>query len=153
MATLTLREQILARLFEVVSGIKDVEAGYRFPRKVDDIDLPVVIMLDGGEERLDDEPHATGRAVVPMVMLPAVQLYFTTTQEELSTEANAWLAKLQKAVLFDTAADGLLALCRGVPLYGPHYIESSANMYDGKAKVGELNVGFAIRYAFNPAAL
>jgi hypothetical protein len=156
MATsVSLREQILARLAVVIKlqGI-DSASVLRNSELLDDVVLPAVVLHDGDEEMLNVDLMAPGATGGVMVMNPQIVLLFGSTPEQLGTDGNAWLAKLQKAVLFDTTlSTSIGVLCRGVPRGGARYIGSALTFHEGDNLKGEITARFSITYPFNPRSL
>jgi hypothetical protein len=156
MATsVSLREQILARLAVVIKlqGI-DGASVLRNSDILDDVILPAVVLHDGDEEALAADAMAPGSTGGIMVMNPQITLLFGSTPEQIGTDGNAWLAKLQKAILLDsTGTSSLSTLCRGVPRGGPRYVRSALAIHEGDNLKGEITAQFSITYPFNPRSL
>src|SRR5215475_12175683 len=95
------REQILARLAVVVGDIAGVEFSARNYDRVSDSKLPAAIVYDGDEQPFENL-RATGARPNVVIMTPAVVISLGEVPENVGTLSNDWLAKVQKAVLFDS---------------------------------------------------
>ncbi|WP_027521759.1 hypothetical protein [Bradyrhizobium sp. Ec3.3] len=145
------REQILARLLEVMKALAEAEGGHAFRNvaKVPESKLPAIRIFDG-DETPDESAYGRGRpANSPVIVAAAPEIYITlaTDTEELGTALNGWRAKVIKAALTDEA---LLALCHNGDV---RYLGCSTAFGEGREMTGDLGLAFAFNYPLRPAQL
>jgi hypothetical protein len=149
------RELILARLAVVVGGISGIETSGRNLDRVADTKLPAAIVFDGDEDA-EDNPNATGAAPNIAVMLPVIVVSLGDVPENIGTVTNQWLAKVQKAILFDSEIE---SLCSGTASgrrrdrRGARYFNHTNSLHEGRSSQVDLNVYFKISYPFIPSEL
>jgi hypothetical protein len=103
------REQILARLLQILEAQKpNAKTVARNEVLMDDDAKPALLLLDGNEEADDSDPRRRSNTAPRRVtMAPEIFIAVSGTPEEVGSTLNAWRARLLKA--FQTDAD-LLAL-------------------------------------------
>jgi hypothetical protein len=149
------RELILARLTVVVGGISGIETSGRNLDRVADTKLPAAIVFDGDEDTVDN-PNATGSAPNVAVMTPVVVVSLGDVPENIGTVTNQWLAKVQKAVLFDSEIE---MMCSGTASgrrrdrRGARYLNHTNSLHEGRSSQLDLNVFFTVAYPFIPSEL
>jgi hypothetical protein len=149
------REAILARLAVVVGGISGIETSGRNLDRVADTKLPAAILFDGDEDTFENL-NATGGAPNVAVMMPVVVVSLGDVPENIGTVTNEWLAKVQKAVLFDSEIE---MMCSGTASgrrrdrRGARYLSHTNSLHEGRSAELSLNVHFTISYPFIPSEL
>jgi hypothetical protein len=149
------REAILARMAVVIGSISGLETAARNLDRVPDTKLPAAVMFDGDEESFENL-RATGGAVNVVAMTPSVVVSLGEVPENVGTVTNEWLAKVQRAVLFDSELEQLAGgrtAARRIPNGGARYIASTTSLSEGRSSEVNLTVHFSIAYPFNPAEL
>lgn len=144
-----LREPIMVRLLAILTGLSGIETVARNLDVLDDLKLPAAILYDGDEEAFDNQ-RATGAAGNAINALPQIVVSFSDVPENVGTTANAWLAKVKRAVLLDSA---LAALCAGLPLSGARYLNCDSSLTPGRASEVALIIHFNVTYPMNPKLL
>lgn len=105
------REQILVRLFEMISGLPAMQSSYRNNLDFTEADTPTVILLDGDEETQDaNNPDLSARAsTIPRSVQMTPQIVFV---EASPGQAGPVLSTLRsdliKRVLADEQLNGLV---------------------------------------------
>jgi hypothetical protein len=152
---LSRREAILARIAEVIAAIPGIETSGRNVDRVADSKLPCAMLFDGDEEAFENL-RATGGAANVVNMTPAIVVSLGDVPENVGTVTNEWLAKVQKAILFDSMIEQL-AGGRSAPLRipngGARYVAATTSLAEGRSSEVNLTVHFSIAYPFNPTAL
>jgi hypothetical protein len=149
------REAILARLAVVVASVSGLETAARNLDRLPDTKTPSAVMFDGDEEAFENL-RATGGAPNAVTMTPSVVVSLGEVPENVGTVTNEWLAKVQKAVLFDSELEQLAGgrtAVRRIPNGGARYVASTNSLSEGRSAEVNLTVHFAITYPFNPAEL
>jgi hypothetical protein len=149
------REQILARMAVVIGGISGIETSGRNLDRVADSKLPAAILFDGDEDTFENL-NATGSAPNVAAMTPTIVVSLGDVPENVGTVTNEWLAKVQKAVLFDSEIE---SLCSGTASgrrrdrRGARYVACTTSLSEGRSSEVNLSVHFSIAYPFNPSEL
>src|SRR5262245_36107390 len=90
------REQILARLLEVVAGMPGIRAAYRNNKDITENQLRAAIVFDGDEETLD----APDGRPVPTRMTPEIVIAEKSVGQ-IGSALTPLRRELIKAILFD----------------------------------------------------
>src|SRR5262245_4208132 len=94
------REDILARLLEVVTTIPNIRTAQRNDMDLDETELPGVIVLDGDEET-DDVGNPSQQQYRPIVrMMPRIVL--AQQADEVGSDLTTLRRELIKRVLYDS---------------------------------------------------
>jgi hypothetical protein len=149
------REAILARIAEVIATIPGVETAGRNVDRVADSKLPAAVLFDGDEEAFENL-RATGGAINVVSMSPTVVVSLGDVPENVGTVTNEWLAKVQKAILFDSQIEQLSggrAATLRIPNGGARSVAATTSLAEGRSAEVNLTVHFSIAYPFNPTTL
>lgn len=146
------REQIIARLVEIAQDIDGIREVYRNVMNLsgDDLDsLPLISVLDGDEEAIDDQPSNRPATVARRVeMSPLMLIAFAEKPETLGTDLNTLRRKLIKAVVEDTALKSL------VDRFGVRYDGMQTPVFDqGRLAIGRRLLRFTFTYLLIPHQL
>jgi hypothetical protein len=143
------REQILARLLVVVSGIEGIVTAYRNKDEIDETERPSVVILDADEEAAENDPNKRP-ATTPrrVVMTPHIYILLNDSPENIGTHVNLFRARLIKAVLEDAE---LIALTHDGE--GVRYEASTTALARGRSMEAECGVTFSFRYILKPSEL
>jgi hypothetical protein len=153
--TVSKREAILVRIAEVIATIPGIETAGRNVDRIADSKLPAAILFDGDEQSFENL-RATGGAINVVSMTPAIVVSLGDVPENVGTVTNEWLAKVQKAILFDSQieelAGGRSATLR-IHNGGARYVAATTSLAEGRSAEVNLTVHFSIAYPFNPTTL
>ena len=149
------REAILVRLLAIAGGLQTAKYAARNLPAIDedDIALPAVIVLDGDEDAIDDEPSKRPSAVPRWVeMTPMLHIVMGSKPEDIGTELNLVRAELIKTVLLDPTLNQICK--RGGNRGGVRYdgMESARNEA-GRLVVGQRYMRFTFGYLLIPDRL
>lgn len=135
------REDILARLTIVASGVSGIATALRNSDATADTQLPAIIVYDADEvadERdLASRPTRTPRRVS---MTPEILIKVVGVPETVGTTMNSILAELQTAVVTDAT---LIALVKDGEI---RYMGCATQLAIGRAMIGDMGVSFAFHY-------
>ena len=101
------REDILARLLEVVATIPNIRSAYRNNIETAENQLPAVIVLDGDEETSEANNRPSNSPVL-VQMTPGFILQ-TQDANTAGSVVNTFRGEMIKRVLFDTELSNLIA--------------------------------------------
>jgi hypothetical protein len=95
------REDILARLLEVVATIPNVRTVQRNDPDLDEVELPAVVVLDGDEETDENSVQKSGPAHLPMLVRMSPKITLAQQAEEVGSDLTTLRRELIKRVLYD----------------------------------------------------
>ena len=148
------REAILDRLFAVLLDL-GVGVGATVKQNVqrgDDDQMPLIIMLDGGEESEEGDFGVGRPANAPrrMTMLPVVFLSVKGEPEQIRPRREALRRRILKAVLEDAE---LITLTGEDPLGSIRYLGLATGLQAGRTVYGDMGLEFGFGYVLRPAHL
>lgn len=135
------REDILARLTVVASGISGVVTVLRNSTASSDTQLPALIVFDGDEVANDRDPTSRPtRSPRRITMTPEILIKVVTVPETVGTTMNDILEELQIAVttdptLIDLVKDGEI-----------RYLGCATQLTIARAMSGDMGASFAFTY-------
>ena len=138
---MSVREDILARLAVVASGVSGIVSGLRNSTANADTQLPAIIVYDADEvadER--DPPSRPTRTPRRVSMTPEILIKVVGVPESVGTTMNAILAELQTSVMADAT---LIDLVKDGEI---RYMGCATQLAIGRAMVGEMGVSFSFIY-------
>lgn len=139
------REQILARLHEVISGF----IGFNPHRNQDsftETQLPVLVLLDADEIANDNDPKSRpANAPRRVTMTPEIRIMLQAQPEAVGSELNAMRARLIKAVLTDSTLLALTAEGQGA-----RYEGAASQLKAGRSMAGDMLCAFSFAYYLKP---
>jgi len=100
------REDILARLVEVLATIPNIRSVYRNNVNVDETQLPSAVVLDGDEETNDAQNRPSN---VPMIAQMTPDVIIIHQDPNVGAELDAFRRDLIKLVLADTELNDIVA--------------------------------------------
>lgn len=147
------REQILIRLLAIAAGLVGENSTARNVVAIDEdsANLPAIVLLDGDESAIDDDPQRRPSPVKRKVeMSPVLHIVMGSRPENIGSALNAVRAELIKAVVTDQQLMALVDTTR----FGIRYdgMESARNE-QGRLVVGQQFVRFTFTYMLIPAEL
>jgi len=144
------REAILVRLLAVCETVPGFVTVARNRIALDDLKLPAMSMIDGGEEADDSDPPSRPTSTPRRVtMSPRVIMLAQGSEETIGTILNGYRAALIKAICGDADLESLTKL-------GPGKVRLQACnlMIDpARSTVGSMSVDFSITYVLRPDEL
>lgn len=147
-----IRELLLARLTTLIGSLPEFK-DVRRNSVVDERLTPAAIILDGDEERLEDErglrfPNAGS----PMQLRPEIYLRAGAEPTNVGQRLSELRAAVIVAVLNDDAPGGLIEICRaGRGQNGRIKYEGLATSFAaGRAMSGDAHLTFSFVYPFKP---
>lgn len=144
------REQILARLFVIGSGIHDWSLTGRNLPAIPPDGLPGFVIWDGPQNRLESETRRPAYAMLPfqVEIAPTLAIAFQGEQEIIGAGANALHDELVHAVLSDT---DLYSLIDNKQV---KYVETEYAILPGAEEPAmALYLNFTLRFTLRPAEL
>lgn len=142
------REDILARLVEILNGVTDIKNVARnldeFPETV----RPMAILLDGDEEAAPELEHIwkKGRAVIIVNMLPLIVVSMGGRPEDVGPDINELMARIITAVMLDQELNDIVTTNGGV-----YYQRTDYRLNHSLAMDCDLQMIFRIRYPLFPS--
>lgn len=143
------REDILARLLVITSGISGVTRAYRNKDEIPETSRPAIVILDGDEAANDGDPdRRPATAPRRITMTPEIYILLAGTPAEVGTDINLIRARFVHAVMTDAT---LIALTLdGV---GIRYEGCATGLARGRSMEGEMGLSFGFTYVLRPAEL
>lgn len=138
------REDILARLTVVASGVSGIVTALRNSTVDSDTKLPAIIVFDA-DEVADERDPASRPTRTPrrVTMTPELLIKVIAVPETVGTTMNAILAELQTAVVTDAT---LIDLVKDGEI---RYMGCATQLAIGRAMVGEMGVSFSFHYVLS----
>jgi hypothetical protein len=147
------RELLLLRLEAALRAIPGIAAVYRDRGEFEVDKVPLVLLLDGVERKLQGS-EALGRRVGPSIMGLNPQIFFVMKPvplreaDTLGPALSDWRVRLLKCIMKDQQL---------LSLVGPNgdieYLGSETDMQTGRSMEGQLQISVQFRYVFNPTDL
>lgn len=144
------REQILARLVEVATGVPGISTVTRNSDEISEHKRPAIAIFDADEsadEAAERQDHP-GRAPNLIVMTPEVLILLGAPPASVGSALNDLRARLIKAVLTDTQV---------IEIAGPNgrvrYAGCSTHLGHGRSMEAAMGVQFSFAYVLRPEQL
>jgi len=102
------RENILARLLEVLASIPNIRSAQRNNVDIPENQLPAAIVIDGDEETDDGSDLSMRPSDKPIVVQMRPEIYIEDIGEEVSLDIPTLRRELIKRVLYDTELNDLI---------------------------------------------
>jgi hypothetical protein len=103
------REDILARLLEVVTGIPGMRSAQRNNIDIPEDQLPAVVVLDGDEETTGNTQNRASNSPVYVQMTPGIVVQVQDDNAVIGSVITSFRRELIKRVLFDSELNALSA--------------------------------------------
>jgi hypothetical protein len=145
------REDVLARVFEVLSGIAGFQSKFRNRGFADQDARPIVILMDGDEKvnsQIADRPGRVKMSPVVMVMSPQVFIILKNRQpqnENTGQDLNAYRKLIIEALANDTTLLSLIGLNGDI-----FYTGCETDLKSGAAVEGQMRLDFTISCVLKP---
>jgi hypothetical protein len=155
------REQILNRVFEILSEISGAPPVYRNRGDIQDIQRPAIVVLDGIEHNIASEQESIKtRRMVPAVIVMSPQIFMLLKERDnanndtvgnlpdpVGAEINFWLDAIRGALSNDP-----LLLSYLTPNGQVIYRGCWTDMQTGSTLIGELRLFIDLVYVWLPPA-
>lgn len=143
------RELILDRLQEVAGGVVGVVTSERNRIEADELQLPLVSVLEGDEDTQGDEDRTRRRSSShPYIVTATPQVLIRAGGFDAGTQINTLRADIIKAVLDDEELNSLALNRRGI-----RYVGMQSTMHLARWQFGLTALVFSIKYDLDPAEL
>ncbi|HET7376496.1 MAG TPA: hypothetical protein VFK30_07300 [Anaerolineae bacterium] len=141
------REDILARLFTVLSGIRNITTVARNIDEMPEGSRPCIVLIDGDEIRSDTSRGKALQTVV-MVMTPRIAIGISSSPDNLGPDINAIRAKVLPAVLGDATLTTILGTNGKITYDG-----LAGKLSQGSLMASDMELNFSIEYPLDIKAL
>jgi len=144
------REDILARLLEVVATIPNIRSAYRNNTEVAENQKPAVVVLDGDEEANDSGNRPSGSPII-MQLTPGILVLDIAAMA--GPAVSLMRVELIKRVLFDTELNNLIT--RSAPRGEGAIRYLGCQTYPGwlRDQFVSMAAQFSFKYALRPEQL
>jgi protein required for attachment to host cells len=141
------REDILARLLEVVATIPNLRSAYRNNEDIAETDLPAGLVMDGNEETNESQNRQSNSSAI-VQMTPEVLIFHQNPN--FSSEFDVLRRELIKRVLTDTELNNLVA--KSTPRGGPaiRYLGCQIGHAWLRSLCGAMKAQFLFKYTLWP---
>lgn len=140
------REAILARLAALAAAVTGVVHVGRNIERVNDTQLPAIVILEGDEDADDNDPPRRGQPGPRRVrMTPQVVLCVADPSEQVGASLNTLRSGLISSVLNDATLRSL-TLDEAVPRYDGLVTDLGL----GRAMIGQMALRFTFTYVLRP---
>jgi hypothetical protein len=141
------REDILARLLEVVATIPNLRAAYRNNVDIPEDQLPAAIILDGDEESNDMQNRPSNSTVV-VQMTP--EIIIAQQADEVGSDLTTLRRELIKRVLADNELNSLIAKSSPRGNGAIRYLGCQTDLGWMRSLHGALRAQFMFKYTLRP---
>lgn len=141
------REEILARLLEILESVEGIKEVARNVDEFPDIARPMAILLDGDEEAVPElaRPWIKGRAVTIVDMTPLILVMMGGPPDTIGPDVNELMARVVTAVMSDNELSQIVTTNGGV-----YYTATDYRLSHDMAIDCDLQMRFRIRYPLLP---
>jgi hypothetical protein len=142
------REDILARLLEVVADIPNIRWAQRNSVDVPENQLPAVMVFDADEESSGGGQNRQSNSSIVVQMTP--EIVFMQQADEVGSDLTALRRESIKRVLFDTGLNNLIAKSSPRGDGAIRYLGCNTDFGYGRSQSGFLRVLFMFKYTLWP---
>jgi len=145
------REDILARLLVIASGIPNISSAQRNNPDISEGQNPVAVVFDGDEETLLDATDATMRPPskpAAVHMRPIIEISDMATT--VGSNLNLWRRELIKGVIYDTELNTQIVKTGRYGNGAIRYLGCQTDIQWMRTLSGVLRVNFLFKYWFVP---
>jgi hypothetical protein len=136
------RENILARLLEVVAGIPNIRSAQRNNIEIPEDQLPAVIVFDGDEETDGAADRSARPSTRPYVVRMHPEIIIAQQADEVGSELTTLRRELIKRVLTDTVLNQQIGGNGAI-----RYLGCQTDLGWGRSLQGALRAQFVFQYA------
>lgn len=144
------REDILARLLEVVAAIPNIRSAYRNNTEIAENQLPAVIVFDGDEETSDTQNRPSNS---PIIVQMTPEIIIAEQSDEVGSDLTTLRRELIKLVLFDTELNNLIAQSSPRGNGAIRYLGCQTDLGWMRSLHGALRAQFMFKYTLRPEQL
>ena len=144
-----IREAILARLLAIGEELDVFTTVARDLIEVTDSQLPALVVLEGDEEANDSDPfNRPTTSPRRVTMTPELHIAVQEASADIGAELGSRRAALIKAIVSDTALQGLVI--NGI---GIRYRGLASSLAAGRKMTADMGLNFAFTYVLKPDEL
>lgn len=147
------REDVLARLLEVVAAIPGMRSAHRNNVDIPEDQLPAVIVLDGDEETTGDTQNRQSNSPVMVQMTPGILVQVQDDNVVIGSMVTTFRRELIKRVLFDTELNALIAKSAPRGDAAIRYLGCQTDVGWSRAGYAALAAQFNFKYWLKPDQL
>ena len=144
------RENILARLVEVVATIPNIRSAHRNNVDITEDQKPAVVVLDGDEEA-NDAQNRRSNSPVMVQMTPGIVVFATPNMD--GSSLSVMRLDLIKLVLFDTGLNNLVAKSSPRGDGTIRYLGCQTDVGWSRTEFVAMSAQFQFKYALQPEQL
>lgn len=141
------REDILARLLEVVATIPNIRTAQRNNVELDETHLPFVIVLDGDEESNDAQNRPSNS---PTMVQMTPEIIIAQQADEVGSDLTTLRRELIRRVLNDTELNNLIAKSSPRGNGAIRYLGCQTDLGWMRWLHGTLRAQFSFKYTLRP---
>lgn len=147
------REDILARLVEVVATIPNIKAVYRNNVDIPETDLPAAIVLDGDEESDGANDVSMKQPHRPYNVQMTPEIIIAQQADEVGSDITTLRRELLKRVLTDTELNEQIVKTGRHGNGAIRYLGCQTDLGWMRSLFGALRAQFLFKYALKPDEL
>jgi hypothetical protein len=147
------REDILARLLEVVAGIPNIRSAQRNNVDIPEDQLPAVIVFDGDEETQNALDHLERQSTSVIIVHMQPEIVITQQADEVGSELTTLRRELIRRVLTDTALNEEIVKTWRNGHGAIRYLGCQTDLGWGRSLQGALRAQFMFKYTLKPEEL
>jgi hypothetical protein len=141
------REDILARLLEVVATIPNLRAAYRNNVDIPEDQLPAAIVLDGDEESNEAQNRPSNS---PTIVQMTPEIIIAQQADEVGSDLTTLRRELIKRVLADNELNNLIAKSSPRGNGAIRYLGCQTDLGWMRSLHGALRAQFMFKYTLRP---
>jgi hypothetical protein len=145
--SIDVREDILARLLEVVAGIPNIRSALRNDPDIPEDKLPAAIVFDGDEETDDASDLSMRPANRPTVVRMQPEIVIAQQADEVGSELTTLRRELIRRVLTDTALNETIVRTGRFGNGAIRYLGCQTDLGWGRSLQGALRAQFMFKYS------
>jgi len=144
------REDILARLLEVVATIPNIRSAHRNNIDITEDQLPAVLVLDGDEETNEAQNRPSNS---PVLVQMTPEIIIAQQADEVGSDLTTLRRELIRLVLFDTELNNLIAKSSPRGNGAIRYLGCQTDLGWMRSLHGALRAQFMFKYTLKPEDL
>ena len=141
------REDILARLLEVVTTIPNIRWAQRNNIDIPENQLPAVMVFDADEETIDTQNRPSNS---PLIVQMTPEIVFMEQAAEVGSDLTTLRRESIKRVLYDAGLNNLIARSSPRGNGAIRYLGCNTDFGWGRSQSGFLRVLFMFKYGLKP---
>ncbi len=141
------REDILARLLEIVAGIPNIRSAQRNNVEIPEDQLPAAIVFDGDEETDDAADVSMRPANRPTIVRMHPEIIIAQQDDEVGSDLTTMRRDLIKRVMTDTILNEQIVKTGRFGNGAIRYLGCQTDLGWGRSLFGALRAQFMFKYA------